>query len=245
MARKERVAIITGAAGGIGRHLVKAYLKAKYKVYALDINGDGLQSLSADLSKEGMIFTSTVDLAFIDSLEPSVEAIVSAEEEVHVLINNAGKSHWKDPEELTVDQWNEVMNVNLRAPFLLARLFVPALRKGGGSIINIASTRAIMSEKNSEAYAASKGGLLSLTHALAASLGPDIRVNAISPGWIHTGGGDELRDVDHEQHLSGRVGHPQDVARAALFLSDEENDFVTGTNIVIDGGITRKMIYEG
>ena len=116
---------------------------------------------------------------------------------------------------------------------------------GGGVIINIASTRALMSEPDSEAYAASKGGIVALTHALAASLAPDrIRVNCISPGWIETGDYSQLREEDHHQHLSGRVGRPDDIARACLFLSSSENDFINGENIVIDGGMTRRMIYE-
>jgi NAD(P)-dependent dehydrogenase (short-subunit alcohol dehydrogenase family) len=101
-----------------------------------------------------------------------------------------------------------------------------------------------MSEPNSEAYAASKGGLVALTHALAVSLGSEgIRVNCISPGWIETGDYTALRTGDHSQHPAGRVGTPDDVVRACLFLTDPANDFVTGTNIVVDGGMTRRMIY--
>ena len=115
----------------------------------------------------------------------------------------------------------------------------------GGSIVNIASTRAFMSEPNAEAYAASKGGIIALTHALAASLSPyNITVNSISPGWIETGDYGALRDKDHSQHLSGRVGTPEDIARACMYLTQEGNNFVTGTNITVDGGMTKKMMYE-
>ena len=114
----------------------------------------------------------------------------------------------------------------------------------GGSIVNIASTRALMSEPNTELYAASKGGIVALTHALAASFADDyITVNAISPGWIETGDYSLLTEADHEQHFSKRVGKPEDIARACLFLTDDNNDFITGTNMVIDGGMTKKMIY--
>ena len=117
--------------------------------------------------------------------------------------------------------------------------------KEGGSILNIASTRAIMSEPNSESYAATKGGIVALTHALAASLSEEqITVNAISPGWIETRDYESLRKIDHEQHLSKRVGKPEDIARACLYLTAKENNFVTGINLVVDGGMTRKMIYE-
>jgi len=118
-------------------------------------------------------------------------------------------------------------------------------QESGGAIVNISSTRATMSEPNSEAYAATKGGIIAITHALSASLGKhQITVNAISPGWIETGDYSELRDIDHEQHLSGRVGKPSDVAKACLYLTDPQNDFVTGINLVVDGGMTHKMIYE-
>jgi NAD(P)-dependent dehydrogenase (short-subunit alcohol dehydrogenase family) len=115
----------------------------------------------------------------------------------------------------------------------------------GGAIVNIASTRAMMSEPNSEAYAASKGGAVGITHALAASFAEDgITVNCISPGWIETGDYSQLRDADHEQHFSNRVGKPDDIARACLYLTARENNFVNGVNLVVDGGMTRKMIYE-
>jgi NAD(P)-dependent dehydrogenase (short-subunit alcohol dehydrogenase family) len=118
-------------------------------------------------------------------------------------------------------------------------------KNGGGSIVNIASTRAFMSQPNSEAYAATKGGIVALTHAMAASLAPDrIRVNCISPGWIETGDYSLLKETDHIQHFSGRVGLPADIARACIFLTQEANSFINGTNLTIDGGMTRKMIYE-
>ena len=152
----------------------------------------------------------------------------------------------KSPYELTVDQWDLVLNTNLRGAFLCSREAAKIMRRqGGGAIVNIASTRAFMSEANTEAYSASKGGIIALTHALAVSLAPDkIRVNSISPGWIETGDYAELREIDHLQHPAGRVGIPDDIARACLFLTHDDNGFITGANIMIDGGMTRKMIYE-
>jgi NAD(P)-dependent dehydrogenase (short-subunit alcohol dehydrogenase family) len=163
-----------------------------------------------------------------------------------ILVNNAGISKWKSPFDITVEEWDEIINTNLRSVFLCSREAARIMREhGGGSILNIASTRAFMSEPNSEAYAASKGGIISLTHALASSFSHDhIQVNCVSPGWIETGDYDLLRKVDHNQHLSGRVGKPEDVARACLYLTCEGNDFINGTNITIDGGMTFKMIYE-
>lgn len=115
----------------------------------------------------------------------------------------------------------------------------------------MASTRAFQSEANTEAYSASKGGIVALTHALAASLGPDVKVNSISPGWIDVSAAKkkalaqqyEFRPEDHTQHPAGRVGKAQDIANMMLFLLKPENDFITGQNFVVDGGMTTKMIY--
>ena len=138
--------------------------------------------------------------------------------------------------------------VNLTGPMLLAKYCTPYLRAHNGAIVNIASTRAHQSEPDSEAYAASKGGLLALTHALAASLGPEIRVNALSPGWIDTREAAEreaapLTELDHDQHLVGRVGTVEDVASLVAWLLSEDAGFVTGQEFLVDGGMTRKMVY--
>lgn len=117
--------------------------------------------------------------------------------------------------------------------------------ENGGSIVSLASTRAFMSEPDTEAYAASKGGIVALTHALARSLGPDqIMVNCLSPGWIETEAYEQLRSIDHAQHLSGRVGVPEDIAQSCLYLTNPANRFVTGINLTVDGGMTKKMMYE-
>jgi NAD(P)-dependent dehydrogenase (short-subunit alcohol dehydrogenase family) len=145
---------------------------------------------------------------------------------------------------LTLAEWHRVLDTNLTATFLLARAAEKPLRKAHGSIVTIASTRALMSEPDTESYSASKGGIVALTHALAVSLGPDIRVNCVSPGWIETKDQGALRRKDHAQHPAGRVGKPQDIAEIVFWLLDRERSgFVTGANFVVDGGMTRKMIY--
>ncbi|GAE05426.1 oxidoreductase, short chain dehydrogenase/reductase family [Paenibacillus sp. JCM 10914] len=167
--------------------------------------------------------------------------------DIDILINNAGISRWKSPYELMVQDWDDVMNTNARSCFLASREAAQYMKKTGkgGAIVNISSTRSIMSEPNSEAYAASKGAIVALSHAMAISLGPDgIRVNCISPGWIETGSYEELRSEDHKQHPAGRVGVPRDIAKACFYFTDPDNDFVTGAHLVVDGGMTRKMIYE-
>ncbi len=165
---------------------------------------------------------------------------------VHILINNAGVSAFQPFLELSLDDWNNVLQTNLTSVFLASKEAVKQMQetKGPCSIVNISSTRADMSEPGSEAYAATKGGIKALTHAMALSLEETkITVNAIAPGWIHTTD-NELRKVDHQQHPSGRVGKPDDIARACLFLTESKNDFINGETIIIDGGMTKKMIYE-
>lgn len=170
---------------------------------------------------------------------------------IDVLVNNAGIFNPIPLEHRRPEEWLRVIGVNLNSAYFFAGECADALRQSRGSIINIASTRALMSEPHTEAYSASKGGLVALTHALAISLGPEVRVNCISPGWIDVSGWKKtsvrapmaLRDIDHRQHPVGRVGIPEDVAQTALFLASPEAGFITGQNIVVDGGMTRKMIY--
>ena len=185
------------------------------------------------------------DVSVPDQVTAMVRATVEKYGTIDIVINNAGFGIWKSPLDLTVEEWDSVVNTNLRGAFLCAREAARFMKEHcGGSVVNIASTRAFMSEAGSEAYAASKGGVVALTHALAASLAQyRIRVNCISPGWIETGDYSALREADHLQHFSGRVGRPEDIARACLFLSGEGNDFISGENLIIDGGMTRKMIY--
>jgi NAD(P)-dependent dehydrogenase (short-subunit alcohol dehydrogenase family) len=147
---------------------------------------------------------------------------------------------------LTLAEWRCVLDTNLTAAFLFARAAEKALRASKGAIVTIASTRALMSEANTESYSASKGGLVALTHALAVSLAPDVRVNCVSPGWIVVDREQmqKLRRKDHLQHPAGRVGTPADIADIVAYLVDGERaGFVTGANFVVDGGMTRKMIY--
>ena len=167
------------------------------------------------------------------------------------LVNNAAIHANKPISELTLEEWNLVISVNLTGPFLCAKYAAPFLKKSGGSIINLCSTRAFQSEPDTEAYSASKGGIYSLTHALAMSLGPQVRVNCISPGWIDVSGVQkksrakqyQFSEEDHTQHPVGRVGKATDISNTVLFLLNPENDFITGQNFIIDGGMTRKMIY--
>jgi NAD(P)-dependent dehydrogenase (short-subunit alcohol dehydrogenase family) len=158
------------------------------------------------------------------------------------LVNNAGlaNAHAGPIEKLPLAEWNRRLGVNLTGAFLMAKHAAPHLRRARGAIVNIASTRALQSEPDTEPYAASKAGLVGLTHALALSLGPEVRVNCISPGWIAH---ERVRKKDHAQHPVGRVGRGEDVAELVAYLISDAAGFVTGQNFVIDGGMTKKMIY--
>ncbi|MBD2847760.1 SDR family oxidoreductase [Paenibacillus sp. IB182496] len=243
-------AIITGAAGGIGHILAESYAAKGYRVMLADKNETGVLEEAGRIAASGVgreVYAEAVDLRDPEAVAAMIAVAGEQLGSVDVLINNAGFGIGKSPYELSWEEWDSVLNTNLRGSFLCAREAAKLMRRqeGGGAIVNIASTRALMSEPHSEAYAASKGGLLALTHALAASLAPDrITVNCVSPGWIETGDYDALRLQDHEQHFSGRVGRPDDIAKACLYLTDPTNDFVTGINLVVDGGMTSKMIYE-
>ncbi|EPD49702.1 glucose 1-dehydrogenase [Paenisporosarcina sp. FSL H8-0542] len=239
-----QVVIVTGASQGIGRGIAEAYVAKGAQVVLADVK----EKLGKEVSKQlvGSVFVKT-DVRKEADIKNLMQETLKKFGRIDILINNAGKSNFKPLFDLSITEWDEVINTNLRSVFLCSREAAMQMRQqeSGGSIVNIASTRATMSEPNSEAYAATKGGIVAITHALAASLAEHhITVNAISPGWIETGDYNELRDVDHKQHLSGRVGKPSDIAKACLYLTDPQNDFVTGINLVVDGGMTRKMIYE-
>ena len=242
-----KTVIVTGAANGIGKGIATAYANEKYNVIIADIDAENGRILRNSLQKENLNaeFVSC-DVSDPDSVKNLVQEAVRHYSSIDIVINNAGISAFTPPEELSADGWDNIINTNLRSSFLLTKAAAREMKKsGGGSVVNIASTRAVMSEPNSEAYAASKGGLLALTHAMAISYADDhITVNCISPGWIKTENYGDLRDIDHQQHPSKRVGKPEDIARACLFLTRPENDFINGENLVIDGGMTRKMIYE-
>ncbi|MCK8786136.1 SDR family oxidoreductase [Roseomonas sp. NAR14] len=228
-----RVALVTGGAHGIGRAI------------ALRLRRDGWRVVVAD--RQAAEFDGPVRLVRTEMSDPAqVESLVAGigatEGRLDAVVSNAGFGVWKPIGELTVAEWNSVLATNLTALFLLARHGEAMLRAARGAIVAVASTRAHQSEPDGEAYAASKGGIVALTHALALSLGPAVRVNCISPGWIDVKG-EALRPEDHAQHPAGRVGRPEDVAGLAAWLLGPESGFVTGAEFVIDGGMSRKMIY--
>jgi NAD(P)-dependent dehydrogenase (short-subunit alcohol dehydrogenase family) len=244
MARnKAPVAIVTGAARGIGRAIAQRLLDDGWRVGMVDLPGSWLKRAYAR-DKRAVILIEG-DVADEETAPRAVEAVTGRFGRLDALVSNAGTMVRKPLRQLTLAEWRKVLDTNLTAAFLFARAAEEALRAAGGAIVMITSTRALMSEPNTESYSATKGGLLALTHALAISLGPNVRVNCVSPGWIMTGDYASLRRKDHTQHPVGRVGKPQDIAEMVAFLLDgERSGFITGANFIVDGGMTRKMIYE-
>lgn len=230
-----KLVIVTGAAQGIGKSVAEHFIKEGAKVIGLDIE---------EVSIEGVEYRKC-DVGDFQQVQEVMKSIHADYGPIHVLINNAGISEFKSIWEVDEDDWDRLLDTNLKSVFICSREAARFMSEDIRSIVNMASTRAFMSEPHTELYSASKGGIYALTHSLAASLSDKgIRVNSIAPGWIHTGEVADLRDVDHQQHWSGRVGEPSDVARACVFLSNPENSFITAECLTIDGGMTRKMIYE-
>jgi len=237
-----QVGIVTGAANGIGREIARTLLASGWRLALVDLPGSGLARAFAKNARSVAIIEG--DVAEERTAADAVETASARFGRLDGLVSNAGISRNKPIGKLSLADWRRVIDVNLTAAFLLARAAEKALRSANGAIVIIASSRALMSEADTEAYSASKGGLVALTHALSISFGPDVRVNCVSPGWIATGDYAALRKKDHAQHPAGRVGKPRDVAAmVALLLDRDRSGFVTGANFVIDGGMTRKMIY--
>lgn len=237
---------VTGGAHGIGRGIVEAFRRAGAEVAFCDLNRRQGEITARDT---GAAFY-PADVADAAALCGVFDAVCERFGEIYILVNNAGISEFSPLAETTVGQFDRILAVNLRPMFVTAqhmavRRNTPEGKRLYGRIINIASTRWLQSEPGSEGYAASKGGIVALTHALALSFSEyNVTVNCISPGWIDNGNFGNITERDRRQHPSGRVGMPGDIARACLFLADPANDFVDGQNIVIDGGMTKKMIYE-
>lgn len=244
-----RVALVTGAARGIGLGIAAWLISEGWQVVLTDLDrargakvakvlGDNAWFVGMDVADEAQVMT-------------GVAEVLGQFGRLDALVCNAAIAdpHNTTLESLSLAHWNRVLAVNLGGPMLLAKHCAPYLRAHCGAIVNLASTRAGQSEPDTEAYAASKGGLLALTHALAMSLGPEIRVNAVSPGWIDARDpaqrrAEPLTEADHAQHPAGRVGAVEDVAAMVAWLLSRNAGFVTGQEFVVDGGMTKKMIYR-
>jgi NAD(P)-dependent dehydrogenase (short-subunit alcohol dehydrogenase family) len=248
---QDRTVFVTGGAQGIGKAITLACLNEGTNVAVLDIDPEAMEALALEADAGDRLLCHEGSNHDEGGVEKAVAATAKRFGGLYGLVNNAGISRNRPVEELSLEDWQTVIDTNLTGAFLCAKHAAPHLRKAKGAIVNLASTRAFMSQPNTEAYSASKGGVFGLTHALAASLAPDVRVNAISPGWIATQDWQkparrsepDLTEEDHAQHWSGRVGHPGDIAGMALYLLSDLAGFITGANFTVDGGMTRKMIY--
>jgi NAD(P)-dependent dehydrogenase (short-subunit alcohol dehydrogenase family) len=235
MRSSQRVALVSGGGHGIGAAIAQRLIADGCRVVVADLD----PARGADAEATGARFADVGDEAQVAQL---LGGIAAQEGRLDALVCNAGIMVRKPLAALTLDDWSRVLRTNLTSIFLLVRAGEAMLRATKGAVVTIASTRAHMSEPNTESYAASKGGIVALTHALSISLGPEVRVNCISPGWIDVRG-ETLSAQDHAQHPAGRVGVPADIASLASWLLGAESGFVTGAEFVVDGGMTRKMIY--
>lgn len=254
-----RTAVVTGGAQGIGKGIVQHLLAEGWRVAALDRDGEAVRDLRRE-TPDARLLARRCDVASERAVSSAYEAIDAWQAKagqapgIDLLVSNAGLA---DPvlgpiEEASLADWRRWQDSHVTGAFLMVRAAVPRLRqRAGASIVLVASTRALQSEPLCEGYAAAKGALCAMSHALAVSLGPAIRVNAVLPGWIETGPwakaskrrAPEHRDIDRDQHPVGRVGEPRDIASAIAWLASEGAGFVTGHQLVVDGGMTRRMIY--
>jgi NAD(P)-dependent dehydrogenase (short-subunit alcohol dehydrogenase family) len=250
---EKKVAMVTGGGQGIGKGITKRLLEEGMAVVIAEVDEEAGGETESQFQSLGRIRFYQTDVTDESSVEASVRRTVREFGTLHALINNAGIAHaHRGPlERLSLDGWNRMIASHLTGCFLFSKYGIPHLREARGAIVNIASTRAFQSEPETEAYAAAKGGIVAFTHALAMSLGPVIRVNCISPGWIAVSAWKksslakppDLRPIDHTQHPAGRVGEPGDIAGLVAFLISGQAGFITGQTFIVDGGMTRKMIY--
>lgn len=224
---KDKIVVVTGGANGIGKCIASEFEKAGATVVVIDIApGDHYVG----------------DISSKEVLEQFADYVKTTYGHVDVLVNNA-LPIMRGISECSYEEFQYAMAVGVTAPFYLSKLFLDCFTDGA-SIINIASSRDRQSQPQTESYTAAKGGIASLTHALAVSLSGKVRVNSISPGWIDTSY-IEYEGPDAYQQPAGRVGNPMDIANMVLYLCSDKAGFITGENICIDGGMTRTMIYHG
>lgn len=224
---ENKVAVITGGAHGIGKCIAEEFQKQGAHAVVIDI-------------REGDHYVG--DLSRKETLEAFTDWVIDQYGHVDYLINNA-LPLMRGIDECSYEEFQYALAVGVTAPFYLTKRFLPHFAPGA-AIVNIASSRAFMSQPQTESYTAAKGGIAALTHGLAVSLGGKVRVNSISPGWIDTDY-TVYEGADAAQQPAGRVGNPLDIAHMALFLCSEKAGFITGENITIDGGMTKLMIYHG
>lgn len=253
---KDKVVIVTGGGQGIGRVICRDFALESAFVVIADIDEEAgketLSILKDNADSDGLFVR--CDVAEEEDVKHLFKIIQEKFERLDVLVNNAGIGSGGSIFTRKIEEWDRVIAVNLRGTYMCSRYAAEIMKKDAkGVILNICSTRAFMSEPDTEPYSASKGGILALTHSLAVSLGRyGIRVNSISPGWIEVSQHKKnelakipvLSEEDHKQHPAGRVGKAEDISSVCIFLSSDDAGFITGSNLSVDGGMTVKMIYD-
>lgn len=226
MSDKPKVAVVTGGAQGIGKAICDAFSAQGVYVRTIDVQPN--TDFVGDIADESV-------------LRAFAAQVIADHGAVDYLINNACLSRG-GLRTCTWGDFNYVLRVGVTAPFLLTQLFLDHF-SDQASVVNISSTRHLMSQADTESYTAAKGGITALTHAMAVTLAGRARVNCISPGWIDTTGS-RLEGPDADQHPAGRVGTPADIVNMVMFLCDPKSSFITGQNFTVDGGMTKLMVYH-
>jgi NAD(P)-dependent dehydrogenase (short-subunit alcohol dehydrogenase family) len=248
-----RVAIVTGGAYGIGRGIVQEFLQHKECVVIIDRDeerGAALEKAAQNSGGEATFIRTDVRQEY--EVLRMVQRVEAKYGRVHVLCNNAGIEQYRRPEEYTSDEWNAIHETNLRGAFYCTKAAYPLLKTAKGCVINISSVQAFANEEKISAYAATKAGLLGLTRAMALDFAGDgIRVNAVCPGAIRSGMMEAFlkNDPQPEETVKkigasiplGRVGLPEDVAKAVYFLTSPDASYITGATLVVDGGLLSRL----
>jgi NAD(P)-dependent dehydrogenase (short-subunit alcohol dehydrogenase family) len=244
-------AVVTGGAQGIGKAICLKLMSEKVHVFVFDNDEEALEDFGNEIKGKGSFTLAQCDVGDAVQLQQNIDKALGEAGLIRYLVNNAAIFVNKPIEDLELEEWNRVIAVNLTSSFLATKYLAQSLKATRGSVLNICSTRAFMSKPGTESYSAGKGGIYSLTHSLAISLQPHVRVNCLSPGWIDVTAWQKQSKrkkikwdkKQHLQHPAGRIGIPEDIAALAWFLLSDQAGFITGQNFIADGGMTRKMIY--
>jgi NAD(P)-dependent dehydrogenase (short-subunit alcohol dehydrogenase family) len=253
MRLRDRVAIVTGAAQGIGEGIAEELSREGAAVVIADVDAEGAERTAGRLRADGgNVVAVSCDVSQENDVRELVDRTRRELGALHVLVNNAAIGVYKPVDEATVEEFDRCLAVNLRGPFLGTKYAAPAIRaSGGGSIVNIASVHSVQNVGGTAPYAASKGGVAALTRASAIDLAPDVRVNAICPGWIDTPlirgifasdpNSEEARAAVERRQLLRRIGTPKEIGRAAVFLASDDSSYVTGSLLFADAGMTAQL----
>lgn len=253
MKLKDKVAIVTGAAKGIGSGIARVFVQEGAKVVLVDWDDkEGLKMAEELRNSGGDTLFVKCDVSKEEDVKKTIQATLDKYGRIDVLVNNAGVGIYKPALETTSEDWDLCLSVNLKGQFLFAKYAIPHMQAvGKGAIVNISSVHAHATVNGVAPYAASKGGVTALTRNLAIDYGPTIRVNAIAPGWVltpliqsifdgHPDPAAQQKAVEDRQVMK-RIGRPEDIGHAAAFLASDEADFITGTQLFVDGGLTAQL----